>query len=142
MTGWRPLCPGLTILAILCCGCGPRADQPTDTGSRQVVQTYFDALLQKDWPAAHAVLHPDSQKRCSLAQFTELARSYHRQIGCETAQVFIRSCEERGPEATAHVNIVGRTTAQKRRRYEDGIILRQSQQQWRVVLPKNFGHKR
>lgn len=140
-SGWcSRLLGGLLLLGLLGCGQGPA--QPEDTGSREVVQKFFEALLKEDWPTAHALLHLDSQKHYPLNRFTDLARSYHRQLGFASAQVYVRSCEERGPEATAHVNIVGLTANQKRRRYEDGILLRRDQSQWRVVLPKTFGRRR
>ncbi len=132
-TGFRALA-GLCLLgAAVGCG-GP--SPPAGTGAREAAEAYYDALLRRDWSAAYDRLHPESRARWGLARFTKLAEQVRGNVGFEPERVRVRSCEERGDEAVAHVVWLGRG------RYEDGVTLRRTDGGWGVVLPQNFGHRR
>jgi hypothetical protein len=121
-------------------GCGRAPEQPLESGAKECVRGYFEALMRKDWPRAYASLDPRSQKRCSSQQFSRLAQSYQRNLGFEPEAVQVRACEERGMEATAHVVLTGRT-ATHTHRYKDAITLCRNDE-WHIVLPPNFGQAR
>src|SRR3954467_12710922 len=80
---------------------------PRRGGPEEAVQGYFEALCRQDWPRAYAALHPDSRSRCSAEQFARLAKNYRRDLGFEPEEVRVRSCEEHGTEAVAHVVLLG-----------------------------------
>lgn len=129
---------GVVILVGLA-GCGgspPPA--PVDTGSREAIGVYFGGVLRQEWQSAYGVLHPDTQKRCTMEQFVLRATTYRKKIGFELERLHIRSCEEHGPEAIAHVVLMSRSPGHKRR-YSEGVVLRQHAGSWRIVLPSNFG---
>ena len=130
---------GLVVGGVLL-GCGRVPEETPGTGAKECAQSYFEALLRKDWPKAYALLDLPSQKRCRSPQFGRLAQSYYSHLGFGPEAVQIRACEERGTEATAHVVLIGHSAAHYRR-YKDAITLRRSDD-WRVVLPANFGQAR
>ena len=127
---------GLVLGSVLL-GCGRVPEATPGTGAKECAQSYFEALLRKDWPKAYALLDPPSQQRCGPAQFSWLAQGYYSHLGFAPEAVQLRACEERGTEATAHVVLTGHT-ATHYRRYKDAITLRR-RDDWRVVLPANFG---
>jgi hypothetical protein len=135
VTSPRKTWSGLLLLAGLA-GCGPAPAEPVDTGAREAVRTYYESVLRQDWRQAYDVLHPESQKRWPRDEFVRLAQAYRRNLGFEPKQVQIRSCDEQGAEATAHVVITGTSS---RQRYNDAVVLRQHAGSWRVVLPNKFG---
>jgi hypothetical protein len=53
----------------------------------------------------------------------------------------VRSCEEHGDEAVAHVVFAGKT-ASGTRSFKDGLTLRRGATGWGVVLPPGFGKAR
>ena len=130
---WVVLLVGLT-------GCGRAPVPPADTGARDVVREYCDAIVSQDWTRAYATLHPDSHKQWAAEPFSRLAESYRRNLGFEPTKVFIRSCEEQESRAVAHVLFAG-GTSHRRQQFKDGLILRQSEGKWRIVLPGNYGVK-
>ena len=99
---------------------------------------FYEALVRQDWPRAYAALDPDTQKRHSPEQFARLAQQYRRGLGLEPQAVHVRSCEEHGAEAIAHVTLTGRA-AGRQAHYRDAVSLRQTGAGWRVVLPATFG---
>jgi hypothetical protein len=124
-------------LLIALAGCTAPAP-PMGTGAEAVVRGYYEALIRKDWPSAYAALHPDSQAKTTAAQFSRQAENHRRTIGFAPEQVGVRSCEEHGPEAMAHVVLKGAG-----RTYKDAVTLRQTASGgWGVVLPARFGEKR
>ena len=123
-------------LALALAGCRG-APAAARTGAEQAVREFYEALVRRDWNAAHAVLHADSRAKPSAAQFARRAESYRRQLSFEPEQVVVRSCEEHGSEATAHVVLRGGT-----RSYRDAIVLRKDGTIWGIVLPPRFGEKR
>jgi hypothetical protein len=133
----------LAVLVAVCvavAGCASRAP-PVDTGSRTAVQTYFDALVRRDWPAAYAVLHPDSRKRLSLEQFKRAAENHRHALGFEPEEARLKSCEEHDADATAHVLLTG-SAGGKKQTAKDAVALKHSDAGWGVVLPQNFGGSR
>jgi hypothetical protein len=121
-------------------GCTPKVAPPAGTGAKEVAQDFFEALVRRDWQQAYAAVHPDSRKRCTQEQFTRLAEAYDRNLGFDPVEAHVRSCDEKGAEAIAHVVLIGRTSSQTRR-YKDGITLRYTADGWRVVLPTSFGQR-
>ena len=128
------------LAGVILIGCSQPPEEPADTGAKDCIQQYYEALIRKDWPRAYASLDPQSQKRGTPQQFSQLAQSYHSHLGFDPEAVQVWACEERGTEATAHVVLTGRTPS-RHRRYKDAITLRRSDD-WRVVLPRNFGQAR
>jgi hypothetical protein len=128
----------LGLLLVGLAGCSWKAVPPPGTGAREAAQAYFEALVRRDWPRAYADLDPESQKHCGPAQFRELAEAYRRTLGFEPEAVHVRSCDERGSEAIAHVVLTGRTASQTRR-YKDGAQLRERAGKWHVRLPRALG---
>jgi hypothetical protein len=130
----------VTALAALA-GCGETATPPTDTGAEAAARDYYEAILRQDWAKAHAALHPDSRARCGPKQFARLAQNYLRNLGFHPREVRVRSCEEHGSEAVAHVVFTGQSSS-RRRYYKEAVTLRPSGNGWGVVLPPRFGHAR
>jgi hypothetical protein len=128
------------LLAALAClgGCGPTAPTaPPGTGAREAAAGYFEALVRKDWPAAYALLAPESQKRVGAEQFARLAEAYRRGLGLEPETVHVNACDEHGSEAVAHVTLSGQ--GQKRHQFKDAASLRKDDFGWRIVLSPKFG---
>ncbi len=130
----------LLVLALLA-GCGQAPAEPADTGSRQAVRDFFEGLLHKDWRRAHAALHLDSRAKYPPERFEALAQTYRRQLGFEPQEVKLRTCEEHGAEAIAHVTFIG-TVRKKQHRFKEAVQLRRGGSGWGVVLPKRFGQPR
>jgi hypothetical protein len=128
------------LVGVALIGCDQPPEERPDTGAKECVQAYYEALLRKDWPRAYAVLDPRSQKRCSSQQFIRLAQSYGSHVGFDPEAVQVWACEERGADATAHVVLTGRSGTHYRR-YKDAVTLRWTDD-WRIVLPSNFGQAR
>jgi hypothetical protein len=125
--------------AVLSAGCKGEAPPPrTDTGAEDAVRRYYEALLLQDWPAAHGCLDPDSRKRCGPERYAQLARRHRHGLGFAPDGVKVRSCEEHGDEALAHVVLTGQVGA-RQRRFRDATALRRSGSGWGVVLSPTFG---
>ncbi len=129
------------VALLAAAGCRWAPPPAAGTGAHEAVQGYYEALLRQDWPRAYAALHPDRRARCSAEQFARLAAQYRRNFGFEPQRVQVRSCEEHGLEAIAHVLFTGRAAAHHRS-YKDGITLRRTATDWGVVLPAHFGQVR
>jgi hypothetical protein len=126
----------LLAVLLLAAGCNSASTAPADTGARAAAQQFFDALVQEDWPREYDTLHPDSRAALDLDRFTALAKNYHRHLGFEPREVHVRSCDEHGGEAVAHVVVAGS------RQYQDAAALRLTAGGWKVVLPAQFGRYR
>jgi hypothetical protein len=125
------------LLALLPAGCGQPA-APPGTGAEAVAREYFEELLRQDWGRAYAALDPEERARRGVESFARLAQSYHHRLGFEPREVFVRSCEEHGDEAIAHVVFTGQGGG-KQRYHKDAITLRRGAAGWGVVLPPRFG---
>jgi hypothetical protein len=126
-------------LLLLTAGCGGTAAPPSEAGAAAL--RFFTALKDQDWPAAYATLDADGRKRLTLAEFTERAQRYRKGIGFEPAAAHVRSCEERGEEAVAHVSLTGQAGG-RQRFHRDAVTLRRGAGGWGVVLPPRFGQAR
>jgi hypothetical protein len=129
----------LAVLAAVL-GCGKSAAPPTDTGSSQAAKDYSEAVCQRDWPRAYAVLHPESRRRYSAEQFARLAANYRHGMGFEPEKVHIRAHEEHGDEAITHLTFTG-LAGGKRKFYKEALQLRRDGTQWLVVLPPQSGRR-
>src|SRR5437016_225764 len=130
----------LLLLMVGCwCGCGntPAAG----TGAREAAQHFFEALAQSDWSAAYAQLHPASQKKLDPIGFQKRAQAYCQQLGFTLGEVQIRTCEEQGDRAIAHVTLHDAAGA-RQHGWRDSIALERTPTGWGVVLPAQFGRKR
>jgi hypothetical protein len=137
MRSWATwLVAGVLILAGT--ACDSRAPEPPGTGAEAAVRSYYEALIQKDWTRAYAALHPESRKRTTQEQFTSSAQNHRKNLTFEPLEVRVRSCEEHGDEAVAHVTLAGLGSG-KHRTYQDGITLRRSGSDWRILLSPRFG---
>jgi hypothetical protein len=131
---------GWPLLAVLMVGCGGQSAPPPCEAEGPVRQ-FFTGVVDQDWSAAYSALHPDSRKRLSLEQFTQLAKQYRRGLGFEPTEAHVRSCEEHGDEAVSHVTLTGQA-AGHRRFHKDAVTLRRGAAGWGVVLPPRFGQAR
>lgn len=111
-----------------------------ETGARQVVIAYFEALAHQDWHAAYQQLHPDTQKSIDRAAFERRARVYCKRLEFPIGKVLVRSCDEQGEKAVAQV-ILTDVAGSMKHRFREGAILQQAPGGWRLVLPSNFGQK-
>lgn len=126
------------VLTAFASGCASKAPTPADTGAREAVQAYYEAIAQRDWTRVYGFLHPESQERCSAAEFQRLGQAYHRQLGFAPETVQVRFCDEQNDEARARVVLRG-SVSSSRQRYQDGVWLRRREIGWGVVMPPNFG---
>ena len=135
-----PPCAGSLLLLALV-GCGPSGPTTPHTGAEEAARDYYEAVRARDWGRAYDLLHPDSRRRWPADGFARLAADYRRRIGFESEAVQVRSCEEQGEQAKAHVVFEG-NAAGKRRYFKDAAELRRSAAGWGVVLPQRFGRPR
>jgi hypothetical protein len=131
------LLAGLATLLALA-GCARTPAPGPGTGAAEAARDFFEALVGRDWARAYSGLHPDSRARCDPARFAGLAGAYRRALGFEPDGVRLRSCQEQGERAIAHVVLTGRG-GPRRRSFKDAVTLRRTPEGWRVVLPANFG---
>jgi len=129
---------GLLMLLAALIGCGSKPTPATDTGAKDVVQAYGDAIVRRDWSRAYVSLHPESRARWSEAQFARAAEAYRAGLGFDPRSFRVRSCEEQSDRAVAHVMFNGDG---RRQQYRDGLTLAFVEGNWRVMLPLNFGKK-
>jgi hypothetical protein len=130
---WYPVL-GCVVLA----GCRGSATAPVGTGAERIARDYIEALARKDWPAAHALLHPDSRARCGVEVFARRAEQHRRGLGFEPKAVRLRSCEERGDQAIARFVFTGSVSG-RQRVFREAIALRRGTEGWGVVLSPRFG---
>ena len=137
MGGQRQRVAGFLIGSMLT-GCGRPPESTPETGARECVREYFEALIRQDWSRAYSSLDVQSRKRYSAQQFEVLAQTYRRALNFEPTEVLVWACEEHGADASAHVVLTGQTAVEDRR-YKDAVTLRRGDDGWRVILPPNFG---
>jgi hypothetical protein len=128
------------LLAGALAGCAGEPERTAGTGAEAAARAYFEALVRQDWPAAYGALTPENRKRVSAEQFAALAKHHRSRLGFTPEKVAVKSCEERGAEAIAHVVLTGRAGA-RQRFYKDAVTLRRGANGWGVVLPPRFGRE-
>jgi hypothetical protein len=124
----------------LLAGCGRVPDDTVDTGAKECVQTFYQALIDRDWPGAYAVVEPQQQKTLSPEQFGQLCQRFWASLGFEPEAIHIQACQEHGSEAVAHVVLTGRS-ADQQGRYKDAVSLHRGADGWRIVLLATFGRR-
>ncbi len=130
----------LTLVICVVAGCGGSSDPaPTDTGARDAVRAFADAVVRRDWPAAQALLAPDSRPAWSPAEFARRGEAYRQRFGFEPTATHLRTVEERGDDATAHLDYSGSGTG--RHHFKETLTLRRRDGAWGVVVPARFGLK-
>ena len=139
----RSISPGMAglLLLLILMGCNPSIKRPPGSGAREAAQSYYEAILQKDWPGAYAALDSSSRTRLTVSQYTRLGENYRRNLGFEPESIAIRAWDEQGNAATVHVIWTG-TALNKTHHFKDAIRLQLSEEGWRIVLPTSFGQKR
>jgi hypothetical protein len=127
------------VVVLAAGGCGRPAERPADTGAKDAARSFAEAIARQDWATAYEGLHEDGRKRLGRDKFTRLARQYRRDLGFEPTRAQVRSYEEQGDEAKAHVVFSGRAKSGPRQ-FRDSVLLRRGPEGWGVVLPRRFGH--
>ena len=112
-------------------GCGGPSSASGTTGAGDVARTFFESVINEQDQAAYDLIDPES-RHLTLEGFTVLSRSYTHNIGFHAERVHMRSCDEQGDTAIAHVMLNGRGG---HARYSDGITLRRVEGRWFIVLP-------
>jgi hypothetical protein len=133
---WRRLPALLVLLA----GCGSPPATVPDTGSRAATQGYFDALVHQEWGTAYSALEPESRRSCAEDSFGVRAKTWWQGLGFPPKAVRVRSCDEQGDRAIAHVVILGHDGV--RQRFKEAVTLQRGPGGWAVVLPPGFGQAR
>ena len=131
------------LILLLCfanSACRQKTPTPTGTGTHAVVASYFDALVKQDWDGAYAQLHADTRKQMDRSEFERRARGYCQQLGFPLGAFFVRSCDEQGTKAIAHVTLSDANNSAKHR-YREGVVLQSTANGWAIVLPANFGKR-
>jgi hypothetical protein len=132
----RGACYLLALAALA--GCGPPQPTVPHTGAEEAARDYYDAIRRRDWGRAYELLHSESRARWKSDSFARVAEEYRRRLGFEPEAVRVRSCEEQGDEAKAHVVFEGQAGG-KRQFFKEAAELRRSASGWGVVLPRRFG---
>jgi hypothetical protein len=140
MTTWTPArCCVLALMALA--GCGTARPTTPHPGAEEAARGYYEAIRLRDWGRAYELLHPDTRGRWTAEGFARAGAEYRRRLGFEPEALHVRSCEEQGDEAKAHVVFEGHV-AGKQKLFKDAAELRRSASGWGVVLPQRFGSGR
>src|SRR5262245_8339751 len=111
------------VVVLAAGGCGGSTERPADTGARDAALRFGGAVAREDWEAADEGLHEGVRGRPARDEFVRLARQYRRGVGFEPSGVQVRSCEEQGDEAKAHVVFSGQAKSGARQ-FRDSLLLR------------------
>jgi hypothetical protein len=128
---------GLVVLVALA-GCQPTPPTTPHTGAEETTRDFFDAIRSRNWGRGYELLHPDSRARWTAEGFARVAEDYRRRLGFEPEEVLVRSCEEQGEEAKAHIVFTGHPRG-KQVFFKEAAELRRAADRWGVVLPQRFG---
>jgi len=131
----------VVVVGLAASGCGGHRGQPADTGAKDSARAFAEAIDRQDWETAYEGLHEESRRHLGRDEFARLARQYRHNFGFEPASVQVRSCEEQGDEAKAHVVFSGQARGGPRQ-FRDSVLLRRGPEGWGVVLPRRFGQGR
>jgi len=126
------------VVVLAAGGCGGGSEQPADTGAKDAARAFADAIARQDWEKAYDGVYEEGRRRLSRDEFARLARQYRRDLGFDPASVQVRSCEEQGDEAKAHIVFSGQAKGGSRQ-FRDSVLLRRGAEGWGVVLPRRFG---
>jgi len=130
----------LVSSACLLVGCGAKPEPPAGTGAREAVSEFFDALAKREWNAAYDRVAAESRKHTDRAAFAQRADRYVRGLGFDFAKAHLRTCDEQGEKAIAHLNL-SNAAGNRKHSYRESIMLQRDGDRWGVVLPSNFGRK-
>jgi hypothetical protein len=119
-------------------GCQSTIPEPEGSGAAEAAQEYCQAVVRGDWARAYTCLDASSHQHLSEQQFTRLVRRHWQAIGFQPEDAHVRSCEEHGPEAIAHIALTGHV-ASRLRFYKDAVVLRRGATGWRVALSATPG---
>jgi hypothetical protein len=125
------------LLALAGCGPQPPAVSP-DTGAADTARAFFEGLVRHDSRAAYDALDAESRARVPFEQFAKLAEGHAKMVGFPAERVHVARVEEQGDDATARVELAGKTAGHGRR-FKDAVTLRRRDGRWGVVLAENFG---
>ena len=128
----------LFLAVVAGCG-GPPEPGPADTGARDAVRAYADAVVRRDWPAAYALLAPEARTAWPPAEFARRGDAYRQKFGFDPTAAHVRTCEERGDDATARLDFSG--PAAGRHHFKETLTLRRRDGVWGVALPAHFGQR-
>jgi hypothetical protein len=126
---------GLVLTSV---GCGSNPPPPAGTGAAEAAERFFAALVARDWSIAYDGLDDATKAKWALDCFRTLATNFRTDWGFDPESVLVRSCDEHGNDATAHVVLSGRgKTGHKL--WKDAVVLRRGPAGWRVIPPSTFG---
>jgi hypothetical protein len=128
---------GRVVLAALA-GYGPGQPTTPRTGAEEAARDNFEAVVRRDWLRAYDLLHTQSRSRYSAVGFARAAEAYQRGIGFDPEAVRVRSCEEQGEKARAHLVFEGKAGG-RQKFFREATELRRTEAGWGVVLPPRFG---
>jgi hypothetical protein len=128
-------------LAFMLVGCGPVASSPAGTGASEAAERYFAALVGRDWANAYGCLNDATKAKFPSDSFRAKAAVFRADWGLEPEAVQVRSCDEHGTEAVAHVVLSGKGK-DGHKQWKDVVALRKGPDGWKVILPANFGKVR
>jgi hypothetical protein len=126
------------VLAICVTGCQQAPSAALEnTGSNEAVTEFFEAIVRQDWPRGLAVLASEKNQRPTVEQFGRQGQAYRKHLGFEPEEAHVRSCEEQGAQAIAHVVLIGHLNG-KRKQFRESVALRLKDGKWVVLKPKHF----
>jgi hypothetical protein len=128
---------GIVAIAIGLAGCQQAPPVALNTGSNEAVTEFFEAIVRKDWPRGLAALASDKNNHMTVEQFGRQGEAYRKYVGFEPEELHIRSCEEQGSQAIAHVVLVGHFNG-RRKQFRESVALRLKDGKWGVLKPKHF----
>ena len=126
----------IVLLALAAAGCGRQGPEVSE--ARTAARAFYTAIVREDWPAAYALLAPGVQDRFGADDFAAVAKRHRAGFGFEPSGVEVRTCDERGEEASALVVVTG-VAAAKKGHYRETVSLRKTPAGWRVVPAEGFG---
>lgn len=134
----RSLTRVFLMLICLTPSCREPARPVTGTGAGEAAQGFYAGLLVQDWSRAYQILSPASRKRCTEQQFIARAIRHLQRMGFEPKEMHLRSCDERGKDAIAHITLTGHNQTHQRF-YKDALALVREETGWYVTLSPLFG---
>src|SRR4051794_40364399 len=127
-----------TLMVVVLAGCSSAPPPLEDSGSKKAVTDFFEAIVSQDWEKGLELVVPEKKSNLSLEQFKAQAIAYRKRLGFDPEQVFIRSSEEHGNEAIAHLSLTGHILGQ-RKSFRESVVVKRRGTTWFVVPPNHFG---